>query len=232
MNKGTTFITGLLTLLLALAAFVLSFNNLTMLATEAGYTIPWLFPMIIEGAVIVFSVRMLWNSLNGEPSKWQWACIIGASVAATFFNVYHSNTENTVAMLMAGLPSVLLLLAFETLISQIKKITTRSGLAQSIADLEAEMAHKKEEFNKVDAQAKAEHERLMAELQKQRKALEQSIVAKKQRVQPKKTGKQKRQQKLQQIYAPDKSKTMLAKELGVHVNTVSKDIEELSLNGK
>jgi len=255
MNKWTTIITGFLTFGLAVAAFTLSFNNLTLLATEAGYAIPWLFPIIIEGAVIVFSVRMLWNSLNGENSTWQWACIIGASIAATLFNVYHSNTESVVAMIMAGLPSILLLLAFETFISQIKKITSRAGLIQAIADLEEQEAQRKTEIESFARQQEQEQARLeshkqavqaeierlsqereqaQADFEKQKRTLE--VELKKVKAEKKKpagkTIKEKRLAKLEKIYTPEMTNAELAKELGVSINTVTNYKKELELNGR
>lgn len=255
MNKWTTIITGLLTFGLAVAAFTLSFNNLTLLATEAGYAIPWLFPIIIEGAVIVFSVRMLWNSLNGENSTWQWACIIGASIAATLFNVYHSNTESVVAMIMAGLPSILLLLAFETFISQIKKITSRAGLVQSIADLKEQEVQRKTEIEsfarqqeqeqaKLESHKQAvqaeierisqEREQAQADFEKQKRTLEEEL--KKVKAEKKKPAgksvKEKRQKKLAEIYKPEMTYAQLAETLKVHPNTVANDVKEMGLNGR
>ena len=142
MNKITTVITGILTITLAGFAFALSYANLYNLAAESGVAYPALIPLTIEGAVLVFSVAMLRNSLHGDDTRVLWSLIIGSSVLATGFNVYHSDTTSLVSMIMAGVPSVFLLLSFETFISQIKRIAAKSKAEQSLGEVEQALVEK------------------------------------------------------------------------------------------
>src|SRR5262245_7912919 len=89
-HKLIAWLTGILTLLLALFSFILSFNALTDLAQQHGVSIPPLFPFVVEFAVIGFSLNALYRSLSGDPAKVQWALIIGSSVLAGLFNVAHA----------------------------------------------------------------------------------------------------------------------------------------------
>ena len=100
-NRIIAWLTGILTLLLALFSFILSFNALTALAQEHGVSIPPLFPFVVEFAVIIFSLNALYRSLSDESTKVQWVLIIGSSLLAGLFNVVHAQA-NVVSMLIAA----------------------------------------------------------------------------------------------------------------------------------
>ena len=129
--------TGVLTILLALFAFILSFNALADLATQHGVSIPFLFPFVVEAAVIVFSLNALYRSLQGESAWFQWCLIIGSSLLAGLFNVAHAQNDE-LSRLMAAMPSLFLLLSFESFLSLVKHNVTRQGVIKSIADLNHE----------------------------------------------------------------------------------------------
>lgn len=222
MNKVTTLITGILTLILAVFAFVLSFSNLYKLAAESGVAYPALIPLMIEGAVVVFSVAMLRNSLHGDPVRTLWALIISSSLLATSFNVYHSDTGNVMSMIMAGVPSVFLLLSFETFISQIRKVSDRASIVQTLEDLAARQQTAADSLRQLEQELTAKRQAVQVLEQKRETMKVQKLT----------TAKEKNLKKLKTIYSPGKTKTELAKELGVHVNTVTNYMEELSLNGK
>jgi len=136
-NRVIAYATGALTLLLAGFSFILSFNALTDLAAQHGVSIPPLFPFVVEAAVIVFSLNALYRSLQGEPAKVQWALIIGSSLLAGLFNVAHAQAD-WLSRLMAAMPSLFLLLSFESFLSLVKHGVTRQGVIKSIADLTRE----------------------------------------------------------------------------------------------
>lgn len=136
-TKLIAILTGGLTLLLALFSFVLSFNALTDLAANHGISIPILFPLTVEAAVVVFSLNALYRSLHGESAKVQWALIIGASLLAGAFNVLHAE-QTPLSRTMAAMPSLFLLLSFETFLGQIRHTVTRNTAIRNLADLVTE----------------------------------------------------------------------------------------------
>ena len=136
-NRVIAYITGLLTLLLALFSFILSFNALADLASANGVSLPLLFPLIVEAGVVIFSLNALYRSLHGESARWQWALVIGSSLLAGSFNVIHAK-PNPVARIMAAMPSLFLLLSFETFLSQVKYAVRQAEIIQSLSELEAE----------------------------------------------------------------------------------------------
>ena len=95
MLRLIAWITGLLTLSLAGFAFVLSFNALADLAGTHGVSVPPLFPLVVEAAVIIFSLNVLYKSLTGQRTRWQWALIIGSSLLAGAFRGFSSKRTKT-----------------------------------------------------------------------------------------------------------------------------------------
>jgi len=127
-NRVIPAVTAILTVALAAAAFVLSFNSLTELAAQQGLSVPVLFPLILEGGLIVFSLTALTRSLNGQSTRYQWALVIASSAAATAFNVLHA-PPTWLARVMWAIPSIMLLLSFESWLTQMRH-RVRVGEAQ------------------------------------------------------------------------------------------------------
>jgi hypothetical protein len=155
-NKTIAWLTGILTLLLALFSFILSFNALADLAAQHHVSIPVLFPFVVEFAVVIFSLHALHRSLAGETAKVQWILIIGSSLLAGTFNVAHANS-NILARTMAAMPSLFLLLSFESFLSLVRHTVSRGEIVQSIIQLNAELDAKRHEL---DATIDAKQEEL------------------------------------------------------------------------
>lgn len=141
-----SWLTGILTLALALFSFVLSFNALTDLAAKHGVSIPWLFPFLVEFGVVIFSLNALYRSLNGERAAWQWLLIIGSSLIAGTFNVLHADPD-PVSKSMAAMPSLFLLLSFETFLGQVKHAVKRGAIVQSLTELDNQLNTKRKEID-------------------------------------------------------------------------------------
>ena len=138
-------ITGTLTLLLALFSFILSFNALTDLAAQHQVSIPYLFPLVVEAGVVIFSLNALYRSLHGEHAKWQWLLILGSSLIAGGFNVLHAQPD-LVSRTIAAMPSLFLLLSFESFLNQIKHGVERSTVLKNLDQLQAEFEQKRDEL--------------------------------------------------------------------------------------
>jgi hypothetical protein len=145
-NKIIAWVTGILTLSLAFCSFILSFNALSDLAARHGFTIPTLFPLIVEAGVIIFSLNALYRSIYNERAIWQWILVIGSSLLAGLFNVLHAQSD-VVSRFMAVMPSLFLLLSFETFLGQIKHSITRTSIIQSIGQLSDELNTKRKELD-------------------------------------------------------------------------------------
>lgn len=118
-QKTITWVAGILTFCLTTFSFVLSFQALTDLAKQNNVSVPPLFPLVVEAAVIVFSLVTLSRSMKGLSTGYNWTLIITSSLLAGFFNVAHSY-PNKLGMFMASMPSLFLLLSFESFLSLLK----------------------------------------------------------------------------------------------------------------
>jgi hypothetical protein len=115
--------TAVLVGLLAIAAFALSFEALRDLAIVTG-AIPnpkhaWLFPVLLDGGVVVFSLAALRASLTGNDRHWYMTLVVVVTLLSVAFNVAHA-TRGVLPAIMAGMPPLLLFMAFESLMRQIQ----------------------------------------------------------------------------------------------------------------
>lgn len=172
-NKLIAWLTGILTLSLAVFSFILSFNALTDLAAQHGVSIPPLFPFLVEFAVVIFSLNALYRSLNNENAHWQWALIIGSSLLAGTFNILHA-APDFVSRTIAAMPSLFLLLSFETFLGQLKHAVKRSTVVKSIEQLEADLEQKRSTFDvQLERMRSTLHQRFEQERSSLKRQLEQ-----------------------------------------------------------
>ncbi len=170
-QKLISWITGILLLVIGVFGFASSYLALADLAQTNHFTLPSVFPLILEGGMIVFSLAALRASLYAERARWPWVLVIGSSGLALAFNVVHASEWGALAMVLAAMPSIFLLASFETFMSQIKAGVKRSGIIRSIAALgeqreqvAADLEQAKADFEQATADNLAERERLEARL--------------------------------------------------------------------
>jgi Trp operon repressor len=143
-NKPTQTInysTAFLVFLLAAGSFILSYSNLYETGLSLGLSpkLAWIWPLLVDFALIVFSLAVVRASLHNEQTWWPWL-LVGVYTAGTVgFNVYHA-PANLAAQIVAIVAPVSLFLSFETLMGMLKSGVRRSGLVQSIAQITAELA--------------------------------------------------------------------------------------------
>ncbi len=174
-TKLIAWLTGTLTLLMVVFSFILSFNALTDLAAKHGVSIPPLFPLVVEAGVVIFSLNALYRSIHGESAKWQWALIIGSSLLAGLFNILHAQSD-LVSRIIAAMPSLFLLLSFETFLGQVKHAVKRSYLVKSVAELITELNTTRVELDSLLAAKQAELETLTQQANELNVTIEQSQV--------------------------------------------------------
>lgn len=162
-TKLIAWLTGTLTLLMALFSFILSFNALSDLAVKHQVSIPPLFPLVVEAGVVIFSLNALYRSIHGESAKWQWTLIIGSSLLAGAFNVLHAEA-NSISQAMAAMPSLFLLLSFETFLGQIKHAVKRANTLTKLIELNQIFEDRKIELDKFLTEKHAEIEAKQIEL--------------------------------------------------------------------
>jgi hypothetical protein len=140
MNKFISYATAFLVLLLGIGSFILSYNALQGVALENGLSqnLSYVWPLLVDFALIVFSLAVVQSNLNNEPAGWRWAMVGLYTVATVAFNVYHA-PANLAAQIVAVVAPVSLFLSFETLMSMLKKSVSKKALVLSLAQITAKM---------------------------------------------------------------------------------------------
>lgn len=135
ISKITIYLVGLL----ALGALVLSYDNLVGAASDNGITgwKAYIWPLLLDFALIVFSLTVVRNSLLGERQVWPWAMVGLFTLGTLGFNVLHAD-HNLTSRVMAAVAPIALFLSFETLMSQLKSEVNRQAIVHSLDQLSAQ----------------------------------------------------------------------------------------------
>lgn len=175
--------------LIALFSFAISYVAQRELAVAAGIH-PWLtyiFPLVIDGFIVVASLSVLRNSLVGESSVYQWSMVALFTLLSVGFNAAHAY-DVLLDLTLFGLPVTLiphvampvaLFFGFEMLMRQIHNAIERAGSIKRLADLNAEMVQKRSELEALLNESRAQLEHLNTEvstLEQERNRLRSEIA--------------------------------------------------------
>jgi len=188
MERLTKWLLGVLVAI----PFLISFAGLKELATDMGVNWPSLYPLMLDGGVVIFKVLAATAALRGERNNFAWGMAfaltgvsIGLNIAHIGFSEVDKVTENFgLAAFMHGLPPLMVFLAFFAVITRIESqakgeraALTYEGLLgkiesarATITDLGAQVA----QWTAALATAKEAHDTAVAELAAEREtAIEQ-----------------------------------------------------------
>jgi hypothetical protein len=117
--------TAVMVAFLAVSAFVLSFEALRDLAErEGGLTGPasWMFPVIVDGAICVFSLSALRAELAGDHRDVRWikGLVLAVTLSSVGLNTLHAHGR-PLAMVIAAVPPLLLYGSLEVLLLQARR---------------------------------------------------------------------------------------------------------------
>lgn len=172
-NKVISIVTAALVLFLAGAAFVLSYDALYHLSLANGITpwLAWLWPLTLDAVMIAASLAVLRGSLVSERTWYQWALVILFTILSVSFNVLHA-ADTWLARSIFALPPLVVFLAFELLVSQIRSAVRRRGVSQSLEVMTLAVSSAKSEVAELNQQAddlSARRDTLQAEIAELRK---------------------------------------------------------------
>lgn len=136
-------IAALLVALLAAGAFTLSYAALWDMAAAHGVParLAWIWPILIDFGLIVFSLDVIRVSLYGENPWKSWSMVALYTVATVAFNVLHA-PDNLTARIIAVVAPVTLFLTFETLMGMVRDGVKRAAGKR----MKDELRGKKEDF--------------------------------------------------------------------------------------
>lgn len=143
-NRSTRIIRYLslaLVFLLAVGAFAQSYAVLWDVALAYGLPpgMAWFWPLLVDGAIIIFSLAVVRNGLLGESTWWPWALVILFTVGTIILNGIHSDGRY-VSIAVAVVAPIALVLAFETSMAMLKSDVKRAGLVLSLSQITAKLS--------------------------------------------------------------------------------------------
>lgn len=107
---------------LAVAGFVMSYGALHALARDSGVpaTLAWLWPLVVDGFIVVASLSVVHAVLEARAA-YPWALLLLFSAVSVAGNVAHG-APTPVGRLVAAVPPVALVLAFDLLMRQVRRV--------------------------------------------------------------------------------------------------------------
>lgn len=130
-----------LVFILAILAFVLSYSSLQHMALSYGVgpRLSYVWPLLLDFAMLVFSMAILRANLRNEPALYPWGLTIGFSGLATVANVLDITSLGippvVIGAAVKALAPLALVLAFELLMSMLKAELKRADVAAGIREL-------------------------------------------------------------------------------------------------
>lgn len=162
--------------------FILSASALNDLAAQHGQRPSWLYPVMVDGGLIIFKLLVLRAALRGQRDGYAWTMAVTATVISVGLNVHHADA-NLTARLMAALPPLAILAAFVAVTRRIEETAVQEGMsaqrANLVADIKrltADLAGKRREFDQALAEMQATYEREEARLARQVDALTDQVA--------------------------------------------------------
>ena len=165
--------------------FLISGRALIQLADDNHISIPILYPLLVDGGLLIFKSLALRESLRGKRDHFAWAMAIALTIISVLLNVLHvpEHLPNVwLARFMAALPPLVLLAAF---IAVSRRIEENGRFASAIAtyeSIQAAIIQKQKELDTFIAQGKhtvatfkANQEKERQQLHKQLERLRQEI---------------------------------------------------------
>jgi hypothetical protein len=135
--------------MLAILAFILSYSSLQHMAAQngVGAYLSYLWPLLLDFAMIVFSLAILRANLRQESAKYPWLLTIVFASLATLGNILDVSAmaqvlgipQIVIAASVKALAPLALVLSFELLMSMSKAEIKRSSIVQSLTELNTEL---------------------------------------------------------------------------------------------
>ncbi|MCB9107637.1 MAG: DUF2637 domain-containing protein [Anaerolineales bacterium] len=161
---------GKMLVFLAVSSFILSFAGMYAVAVDSGYGwLAWLWPLVTESAVVIFSLVLLAAKLEGYKNLALQPMIVTCTALSVGFNVLHAPEDKWLARAVVAFPPIFLYAAFKTWIWKVEQDTRRAGLAKTIADLTSEidnvndeLQNRVQELDKLNGQIEQQQDKLNA----------------------------------------------------------------------
>jgi hypothetical protein len=155
-------LTNWLLALILVIPFLISFGALRDLAAHNAISYPWLYPIMIDGGLIIFKAIALRASLRGKRDNYAWAMAVLATVISVYLNIVHVPTDLAtlgLARFMAALPPLVILVSFIAVSRRIEESARHDKAIFSYQQIQKAIVDKKRQLDKLTAEKTAELER-------------------------------------------------------------------------
>ncbi len=148
------YVTAGIVLFLACSAFVLSYESLRLLALQNGIDgwLSFLWPLTLDAVMIAVSMNILYRSITGQRSWYQWFLVVFFTAASIAYNAIHA-PSTWLARSIYAFPPTVVFIAFELLANQVKFSVTRQGAMESLKTVLEARARCEEEVRQLNKQA-------------------------------------------------------------------------------
>jgi hypothetical protein len=166
LDRLTNWLLGLILVI----PFLISFGALRDLAAHNAISYPWLYPIMIDGGLIIFKAIALRASLRGKRDNYAWAMAVLATVISVYLNIVHvPPTLPTLglARFMAALPPLVILVAFIAVSRRIEESARHDKAIFSYQQIQQAISDKRRQLDKLVAEKTAELDALVQNRQKE-----------------------------------------------------------------
>ena len=225
---GLTLTVALLVLAIGAGAFVLSYDALYATGLNNGVpsTKAWIWPLLIDAPLIVFTLALLVSQILRQSAKLWASLVILYTLATVGFNLSHA--QNTIlGWTVAIVAPVGLLLTTEALRHLAKTIIERQAIVSSLSELAAQLDIRRGDLDKLNGQIERAQAHLMDKLNGQIEEISANVqdmnAARQAKIDT-------RRASVLALLSEGLSESDIANELNVTVRTIKRDIT--ALNGQ
>ncbi len=106
---------------LAAGSFAMSYEALHALALAQGVPVAlaWLWPLVVDGFILVASLSVVHAAARQEPAIYPWVLVASFSSLSVLFNILQAQ-PTPLARLVAAVPPLALVMSFELLTKQVR----------------------------------------------------------------------------------------------------------------
>jgi len=165
--------------LLTVVSIILTYNALYDVAYDNGLTgsafglgLAYIWPLTIDGALLVFSLAVINASLSKDSTKLRWSMVILFTILTIAFNFVDGGTDrlpdfvgNSLPFIVRTVPPVALVLSFETLMSMLRKAIKRDSIIKSLANLESEWDNERDKIESKKGQLTRQLDNLTGQIE-------------------------------------------------------------------
>jgi hypothetical protein len=164
LDRLTNWLLGLILVI----PFLISFGALRDLAAHNAISYPWLYPIMIDGGLIIFKAIALRSSLRGKRDSYAWAMAVLATVISVYLNIVHvppTLPSLGLARFMAALPPLVILVSFIAVSRRIEESARHDKAVFTYQQIQQAINDKRRQLEKLVAEKRQELDDLIANKQ-------------------------------------------------------------------